>query len=130
MMELQPVLNDALAWLQQHGPAVFAGAAAAGEAVGGGMAKAAGSDIWDKIKSKLPHRSDVALAEEIETEGPTEALVERFKIPLREALEQDPAFREELAALLKTTTVDASKTVTQQAKAGDNSTINQTVNQR
>ena len=98
--------------------------------MGAGMAKAAGSDIWDKIKSKLPRKSDLAVAEEIETEGPTPELVKRLEIPLREALEQDPAFREELAALLKTTTVDASKTVTQQAKAGDNSTINQTVNQR
>ena len=41
----------------------------------------------------------------------------------REALDQDPAFREELAALLNTTTVNTSTTVTQQAKAGDNSTI-------
>ena len=127
MMELQPVLDATIAWLQQHGPAAFA---AAGGAVGGGMAKAAGSDIWDKIKSKLPRNSDIAVAEEIETEGPTEALVERLKIPLREALEQDPTFREELAALLNTTTVDASKTATQKAEAGDNSTINQTVNQR
>ena len=123
--QLQPVLEATIAWLQQHGPAVFA---AAGGAVGAGMAKAAGSDIWDKIKSKLPRKSDQALAEEIETEGPTPELVKRLKIPLREALEQDPTFREELAALLKTTTVDASKTVTQQAKAGDNSTINQNVN--
>ena len=127
MIELQPILDATIAWLQQHGPAVFA---AAGGAVGGGMAKAAGSDIWNKIKSKLPRKSDLAVAEEIETEGPTEALVERFKIPLREALEQDPTFREELAALLKTTTVDASKTVIQKAKAGDHSTINQNVNLR
>ena len=127
MMELQPVLDATIVWLQQHGPAVFT---AAGGAVGGGMAKAAGRDIWDKIKSKLPRKSDLAVAEEIETEGPTEALLERFKIPLREALEQDPTFREELAALLKTTGVDLSKTVIQKAKAGDNSTINQTVNLR
>ncbi len=122
MIELQPVLDATITWLQQHGPAVFA---ATGEAVGGGMAKAAGSDIWNKIKSKLLRKSDLSLAEEIETEGPTETLVERFKIPLREALEQDPTFREELAALLKTTGIDASKTATQQAKAGDHSTINQ-----
>ena len=127
MIELQPVLDATIVWLQQHGPAVFA---AAGEAVGGGMAKAAGGDIWDKIKSKFERNSDLALAEEIEAEGPTEALVERFKIPLREALEQDPTFREELAALLKTAGVDASKTAIQNAKAGDNSTITQTINQR
>ncbi len=119
MMELQPILDAAIAWLLQQGPAA---AAAAGGAVGGGIAKAAGSDIWNKIKSKLQRNSDLALAEEIETEGPTEALVERFKIPLREALEQDATFREELAALLRTAGVQVS-TVTQTATAGDNSTI-------
>ena len=89
-MDLSVMVTSTVELLRQHSPWLT-------DKLGGAVATQAVKEIWDQIKTKLGSTA----VQKVETQPDDSAQWEIFKAKLLLALDEDDAFREQIATLVK-----------------------------
>jgi putative protein kinase ArgK-like GTPase of G3E family len=112
MTDLASLANTAIELFRQHAPWVAEklGAAAASHAV---------KEIWEQLKKKLSSPGGQEAIQKVESEPNKDRNWDTMKNHLLDLLEQDSAFREQLAALVKNSAVQQTATGTDITQAAN-----------